>query len=229
MNLEILISTYNEGIYNIKKILLPPIKNINYFISHQVNKKGGFQFKTEREEVKYRKVLAKGLSKNGNLCLSKASRDICLLADDDVSYSKKYLKKIIRRYKTNNLDIKKRMFFYNTFAQSAVMIRASVLEEVGYYDENYSVCEDYDLWFRVAEKYKIANINKPLVKYRISPTQSKMTRLKKTLRMTISIQKKWLFNENFFNALAVINLIFEYFLLLFPNKLILWFFRKVRY
>ncbi len=116
----------------------------------------------------------------------------------------------IRRYKTNNLDIKKRMFFYNPIAQSAVMIRASVLEEVGYYDENYSGCEDYDLWLRVAEKYKIANINKPLVKYRISPTQFKTTRLKETLRMTINIQKKWLSKKNSFNALAVINLIYDF-------------------
>lgn len=135
----------------------------------------------------------------------------------------------IRRYKTNNLDIKKRMFFYNPIAQSAVMIRASVLEEVGYYDENYSGCEDYDLWLRVAEKYKVANIDKSLIKYRISPIQFKSTKLKETLKLTIAIQKKWITHKNFFNALAVINLIFEHFLLLLPNKLILFFFKKVRY
>lgn len=101
MNLEVLISTNNEGIYNIKNILLVPIKNIIYFICHQVNEKEGFQFKTEREDVKYRKVNAKGLSKNRNLCLSKASGDICLLADDDVNYSKKYLKKIIQCFEEN--------------------------------------------------------------------------------------------------------------------------------
>lgn len=45
---------------------------------------------------------------------------------------------------------------------SAVMIRKSVLEDVGLFNENLILHEDTDLWNRISEKYLFGFIDKPL-------------------------------------------------------------------
>ena len=46
---------------------------------------------------------------------------------------------------------------------SAVMVRRSLLEEVGLFDETFPCCEDYELWLRVSCRYPIHLLGKPLV------------------------------------------------------------------
>ena len=46
---------------------------------------------------------------------------------------------------------------------SAVMLRRSLLEEVGLFDEDLPACEDYDLWLRIACRYPVHLINEKLV------------------------------------------------------------------
>jgi glycosyltransferase involved in cell wall biosynthesis len=46
---------------------------------------------------------------------------------------------------------------------SAVMMRSSLFDEVGVFDETLPVCEDYDLWLRVACRFPIYLIDDPLV------------------------------------------------------------------
>lgn len=46
---------------------------------------------------------------------------------------------------------------------SAVMMRKSLLDEVGLFDERLPACEDYDLWLRIAWKYPIHLIDRPLI------------------------------------------------------------------
>lgn len=56
---------------------------------------------------------------------------------------------------------------HNHYIQGSVMIRASALESVGYYDERFPVTEDYDLWLRLAKKFEVRNIDEPLYNFRI--------------------------------------------------------------
>jgi glycosyltransferase involved in cell wall biosynthesis len=46
---------------------------------------------------------------------------------------------------------------------SAVMMRKSLLDEVGLFDESLPACEDYDLWLRIAWQYPIHLIDQPLI------------------------------------------------------------------
>jgi len=45
---------------------------------------------------------------------------------------------------------------------SAVMLRRSLLDKVGLFDEELPVCEDYDLWLRITCRYPIHLINQNL-------------------------------------------------------------------
>jgi glycosyltransferase involved in cell wall biosynthesis len=46
---------------------------------------------------------------------------------------------------------------------SAVMLKRSLLDEVGLFDEAFPVCEDYDLWLRVSSRHPIHLIDDALV------------------------------------------------------------------
>ncbi len=46
---------------------------------------------------------------------------------------------------------------------SSVLLRAKVLSEVGGFDESMPVCEDYDLWLRIAKRYPFYFIEEKLI------------------------------------------------------------------
>jgi len=56
----------------------------------------------------------------------------------------------------------------NPFVHSSVMIRKSVLDGVGLYDEGL-IWQDYDLWVRIARHHGMANIGEPLIIRRKHP------------------------------------------------------------
>lgn len=47
---------------------------------------------------------------------------------------------------------------------STVMIHRSIFEDIGYFDENLKVCEDYDMWLRILEKYEVGLCSQELIK-----------------------------------------------------------------
>lgn len=46
---------------------------------------------------------------------------------------------------------------------SSVMLRSSIFEEVGDFDETLPACEDYDLWLRIASRYPIHFMKEKLI------------------------------------------------------------------
>ncbi|HIP14321.1 MAG TPA: glycosyltransferase family 2 protein [Sulfurimonas autotrophica] len=53
---------------------------------------------------------------------------------------------------------------YCNIAPSSVLLHRSVLDSVGVFDESLEVCEDYDLWLRIALQFEIALVDKKLIK-----------------------------------------------------------------
>jgi len=46
---------------------------------------------------------------------------------------------------------------------SSVLFRKSLLEEIGYFDPTFPICEDYDLWLKVSARYAVLFLDEPLV------------------------------------------------------------------
>ncbi|ACU02373.1 MULTISPECIES: glycosyltransferase family 2 protein [Pedobacter] len=66
---------------------------------------------------------------------------------------------------TGNEHIKMTLLFINTYVNSTVMYKTTVLKELhGYKD--FAPAEDYELFIRIAEKYPVDNLDEVLVKYR---------------------------------------------------------------
>ena len=69
--------------------------------------------------------------------------------------------------------IKSSMFFYDPFVTSSVSVRAGALREAGrpVFSEEYAPSEDYDLWARLIEKVRFANLPEYLNRYRLHGKQ----------------------------------------------------------
>lgn len=77
----------------------------------------------------------------------------------------------VLKHPAQDASIKFSLLFDNPFVHSSVMIRRSVFEEVGGYceDKSRQPPEDYELWSRIARKYKLANLPEVLMAYREVP------------------------------------------------------------
>ena len=47
---------------------------------------------------------------------------------------------------------------------SSVLFHQSILDDVGYFDKDLKVCEDYDLWLRITAKFPVLYIDESLIK-----------------------------------------------------------------
>lgn len=55
---------------------------------------------------------------------------------------------------------------HTTICHPCAMFRRDVLQQVGYYNPDLIPAEDLDLWLRLGEVGKLANLNEPILKYR---------------------------------------------------------------
>lgn len=62
-------------------------------------------------------------------------------------------------------DVRARILFISCFKNPAMMARTEVLRRFGYRDE-FVYCQDIDLWGRISEQHRLANIPRFLTRYR---------------------------------------------------------------
>jgi len=134
----------------------------------------------------------------------------------------------IRRYPTDYASICRSIARYNPIAQPAVMLRRSMLDPAPY-DPGYPRCQDYELWLRLAAQHPIANLDRPVLRYRVSATQGKRTHLRQTLALTLRLQRKWLLHPRFRSAFNLAYVAAEHGLLLMPEPWVLALFKRVTY
>lgn len=72
------------------------------------------------------------------------------------------------RHFANDEEIRAGLVFESQLAHPSVMIRKEVLDTHGlHYDENYPSAEDYALWSAISTEYRLANVEKVLLFYRV--------------------------------------------------------------
>lgn len=65
-------------------------------------------------------------------------------------------------YPESNESIKKAIYSYNPFVHGSIVIRKSVLDSLGGYNEAFRYVQDYELWSRVVQITKCMNYQLPL-------------------------------------------------------------------
>jgi len=71
-----------------------------------------------------------------------------------------------KAYQATYQDLRNKNFIYAL----TVLIRKTCLDKVGLHDENIRYVQDYDLWLRLGQKYRIYYLDEPLAEYRVHDT-----------------------------------------------------------
>lgn len=91
-------------------------------------------------------------------------------------------------------QIRKKMFINAMHIHPTIMFRNSILSKIGLYPTNYKAAEDYAFFFNVIKYFKVANINKVLVKCEINPNGiSTLLRKKQAINRVKLIKKNFYF------------------------------------
>lgn len=81
-------------------------------------------------------------------------------------------------YPTGDQEIRSAFNTYCPFWQPTVLVRREAFVRVGGYRGAFAPAEDYDLWLRISEHFKCANLKQVVVKYRIHPHQLSLRKLR---------------------------------------------------
>ena len=147
--------------------------------------------KSDYDFVKFIKQKNKGVSAARNIGIEVSIGEwICFLDSDD-EWKKDKLEKQINAMKSNpgykffhsneiwiknglRINQKKKHKKYGgdifdkcldmcRISPSSVMVDKTVFDEVGNFNEDLVVCEDYELWLRICDKYRVFFIDEPLI------------------------------------------------------------------
>lgn len=67
------------------------------------------------------------------------------------------------RHQKPSGDIFSRSLHLCLVSPSAVMMRRTLFDDIGLFDEQYPACEDYDLWLRISSRHPVSLIDEPLI------------------------------------------------------------------
>jgi glycosyltransferase involved in cell wall biosynthesis len=81
----------------------------------------------------------------------------------------------------------RKMFINNMFCHPAVMCRLEIFKEVGFYSTVHPSAEDFALFFKVARRFKVANIPEYLVRSFVTPAGISLSRRNRQLKSRIRI------------------------------------------
>ena len=134
----------------------------------------------------------------------------------DIDSSGNIISKPIIRRNYENMDILiKTLILRNVVGGGSIpLVRRECFDKLGLFSEDIIICEDRDMWIRIAKNYKIKFIEEPLIKYRIHGTNlnKDVTRIKENGRKLVerNVDKKdFLFKRKAYSYLYI-TLAWEY-------------------
>jgi len=74
------------------------------------------------------------------------------------------------RVLTDDCELRAGLLQQNWFGHGSVMMRKAAVIKAGGYDERFTYAQDYDLWLRLADDHRVANLGEPLYCWRATST-----------------------------------------------------------
>ncbi len=81
----------------------------------------------------------------------------------------------VQRLPTNPTEVRWKLLFGNVFGHSTVMLRLEDVRAIGGYDEQLPFAQDFDLWVRLAQRARLAQLADVLTLYRVHSSSSTYT------------------------------------------------------
>ncbi|MNH58444.1 putative glycosyltransferase EpsE [compost metagenome] len=132
-----------------------------------------------------------------------------------------------RQYPADDSEIRAKIFRYNPFAHPAVVMRKSALVDTPYL---LNWAEDYDLYFRLGNKGKFANLPATVLKLRTHPSSISQSKVSYQEYLTLYIRLKAVFEYGY--TMTIGDKIYFFLQLvskwLMPIRFRFWLFNKIR-
>jgi len=96
-----------------------------------------------------------------------------------------------RKKEMSHNEIIDNLLRYNVFCHSSVIFSKDIFLRVGKYNESYQTSMDYDLWFRITEKYRSHILPDVLTYYRLSEEMISVKKRKTLLKESLRIHIKY--------------------------------------
>ena len=74
----------------------------------------------------------------------------------------------LKRFPSDYLHLRRQALSFCPFIHPTWMIRRSVLLQIGDYNESFPFAQDYELVLRLLNQFQAANLEEPLIKYRVN-------------------------------------------------------------
>lgn len=101
----------------------------------------------------------------------------------------------IRKYFERDYDLRKRIFMYSPVAQPAAIIRRECFSNIGVYDTKLGPADDIEMSFRIGTKYKFANLQEVVLRYRVHEQSATFSSLKNIELGTIKVRRNYSHNK----------------------------------
>jgi glycosyl transferase family 2 len=92
------------------------------------------------------------------------------------------------KYPVGDKALRAALAFGSPFAHPVVMIRRSAYARAGGYRPKFLHAEDYDLWLRMSEVSRLANLSEPLLHYRTHSTQVSLVQAEQQVLSVVGAQ-----------------------------------------
>lgn len=105
------------------------------------------------------------------LSILNANKDIALIGTNARYISPEGKTVFYKKHKEKHKDICNFFVIENTFTHSSVMFKKDAYYQVGGYDSDFKIFQDYDLWLRFITKYQSYNLPENLIEIRLHENQ----------------------------------------------------------
>ena len=135
-----------------------------------------------------------------------------------------------RRYHQHNDEIRKYVFRYSPFSHPLTIFRKSALDKYGFYNQEYAPADDYELYLRIGQGFKFANLPISLLKYRVLPSSLTNSKTVKMEKSTIKVRELYFKNEFYYPTVfdRGYNLLHKASIYLIPSKIKAYLFNLLR-
>ena len=92
----------------------------------------------------------------------KSKKKLRVIHTDELWYKDKVLLNQKNKHEKSGGDIFEKCVRLCCISPSSALIRSDLFDDIGYFDESFPACEDYDFWLRVTAREKILFLDEPL-------------------------------------------------------------------
>jgi glycosyltransferase involved in cell wall biosynthesis len=100
---------------------------------------------------------------------------------------------VVMGFPVSDEEIRANLTSRSCFQHGSIMLRRSALQTIGGYRPEFPLAEDVDLYFRLAERFRLANIPEVLYRHRRSESsisQQRMSLLQKYVQVAIELARQ---------------------------------------